>query len=264
MPPSLIAADAAALAAYEATAPVYDAFTAHHRHELWTAMLEELLRPHGLAAPGRLLDIGCGTGKSFLPWEERGWSVVACDLSPAMLEQAAAKAGPRTATVLADARDLGVLGRFELVAMCDDVVNYLAPDELVPAFAGVARNLAPGGLLAFDVNALRPYRTFFAGTAVCDAGDRFAVWRGRTTPAFDPGEVAEATLDAFVEDEDGRWVREQALHRQHHHPLDAVAAGLAEAGLRVCSIHGVDDDCRCAPQVDDLRHTKAVVVARRA
>lgn len=259
-----LAPRAPAFAAYEATAPFYDAFTAHHRHGLWTDMLEALLRPHGLRGRGSLLDVGCGTGKSFVPWEERGWSVVACDVSPAMLELAAAKAGPSTTTVLADARDLGALGSFDLIAMCDDVVNYLAPHEHVPAFAGVARNLAPDGLFAFDVNTLKVFRTFFAETVTCDAGDRFAVWRGGASAAFDPGGAAEATLDGFVAEQDGRWTRLSAVHRQHHHPVGALTSRLAEAGLRVCGAVGVDADCNHEDPVDELRHDKVVVIARRA
>ena len=264
MPTPTLAPDAISLAAYEATAPLYDAFTAHHRHGLWTDMLERLLRPHGLRERGRLLDVGCGTGKSFVPWEERGWSVVACDASPAMLERASRRAGPGTATVLADARDLGALGRFDLVAMCDDVVNYLAPHEHVPAFSGVARNLAPDGLFAFDVNTLKVFRTFFADTIACEAGDRFAVWRGAAPRDLPPGGVAEATLDGFVEEDDGSWSRLHAVHRQYHHPVDLLRTTLAEAGLRVVAVHGVDADCRHDERVDELRHDKVVVVARQA
>ena len=254
---------ALAYEAYEATAAVYDAFTSHHRHDLWTDMQERLLRPHGLPERGRLLDVGCGTGKSFEPWQARGWSVVACDASPAMLAHAAAKAGPRTETLVADARDLPALGAFDLVAMTDDVVNYLAPSEHAAAFAGVRRNLAPDGLFVFDLNTLLSYRTFFAETEVCEAGEGFVVWQGRATTGFAAGGVADAILDAFVPAGDGRWARRRALHRQHHHPIDDVATRLSEAGLRVCSVHGADDDCVTGP-LDELHHGKAVVVAARA
>lgn len=258
-----IAADRPAYETYETTAPVYDVMTAHHRHDLWTEMLERLLGPHGLPARGALLDVGCGTGKSFLPWEARGWSVVACDASPSMLERAAAKAGPATRTLLADARDLPTLGSFDLVAMVDDVVNYVPADDHAAVFAGVRRNLAPGGLFVLDTPTLRTYRTFFGATEVHDADGHFVVWRGATPADFGPGETAEAMLDTFVRDDDGRWLRRGVLHRQHHHPIEALEARLRDAGLRVCAVQGVDDDCRTAP-LDELRHSKAVVVATHA
>ena len=257
------AAPDAAIRAYDEMAPIYDAFTAHHRHDVWTDMVVALLRPHGLADRGRLLDVGCGTGKSFLPWEARGWDVVACDSSPAMVRRAAAKAGPRTETLVADARDLGALGSFELVTMVDDVLNYLAPEEVRAAFEGAARNLASGGLFVFDVNLLRAYRTFFAETHVLGTDECFMVWRGAASPEFAPAEVAEATLDAFVEHEPGCWSRVHALHRQHHHPPAELAERLRAAGFEVCGLHGVDDECRAGDAVDEQRHGKAVVVARR-
>lgn len=256
------APDVDALRAYEQMAPIYDAFTAHHRHELWTEMLVELLAGHGLPRRGRVLDVGCGTGKSFLPWEAREWDVVACDASPAMVRHSRAKAAATTRTLVADARRLPVLGRFDLVALVDDVVNYLAPGELASTFTGAARNLASGGLLAFDVNTLCAYRTFFATTEVCDAEGCFAVWRGAASGTFGPGDVADASVDGFVEGAPGRWRRVQALHRQYHHPVAALVDGLHAAGLTVCAVHGIDDDCDHA-ELDELRHPKALVIARR-
>lgn len=246
--------------AYEATAPVYDAFTRHHRYELWTDMLERLLRPHGLPAAGRVLDVGCGTGKSFGPWEARGWSVTACDASPGMLARAAEKAAPRTRTLVADARDLPRLGAFDLVAMVDDVVNYLGPDEHEPTFAGVRRNLAPDGLFVFDVNTILTYRTFFAATEVVEDDGCLVVWRGGASPRFGEGDVADAVLDAFVARPGGGWERRHALHRQHHHPVAGLVDRLHAAGLRALAVHGADDECATGP-LDELRHTKAVVVA---
>src|SRR3954453_21067187 len=77
---------------YEAMAPVYDDFTAHHDYEGWLTDLLIALERRGLQGR-RLLDVGCGTGKSFMPMLPRGWEVIGCDISPAMLELAREKAG---------------------------------------------------------------------------------------------------------------------------------------------------------------------------
>ena len=100
---------------YDAFAPHYDAFTAHHDYPAWTATLERLARAAGLNGR-RLLDVACGTGKSFLPFLQRGFDVVACDVSPRMLAIAAAKAGERVRLERHDMRRLPVLGSFDPVS----------------------------------------------------------------------------------------------------------------------------------------------------
>jgi ubiquinone/menaquinone biosynthesis C-methylase UbiE len=81
-----------AKATYEAMASIYDLFTAHYDDELWIGELVSALERNGLRGE-RLLDVACGTGKSFLPMLDRGWEVTACDISPAMLARARAKVG---------------------------------------------------------------------------------------------------------------------------------------------------------------------------
>ena len=114
---------------------------------------------HGLSGR-RVLDAGCGTGKSFLPLLERGFEVTACDQSPAMLELAAAKAAGRVTLHLSDLRTLEPIGEFDLITCLDDVANYLTePDDLTAALAALAQNLRPNGLLLFDANTLRAIAT---------------------------------------------------------------------------------------------------------
>ena len=228
-------------------------------------MVERILRPHGLADRGRLLDVGCGTGKSFQPWERRGWSILACDASPAMLRRAAAKAGPRTETLVADARDLDVLGSFDLVTLVDDVVNYLEPGELVATFAGAARNLAPRGLLAFDVNTLISYRTFFAETEVHEDGrvprDLARAGRGRVRARRRRrGDARRLRPRRRTGAGRGRrrstastTIRSSAWRGRWRRPACASLGA-----------YGVDDDCRVEQPVDEERQSKAVLVARRA
>ena len=95
-----------ALEAYEALAPFYDLFTDGYSYDTLLAELERLALDHGLAGR-RLLDVGCGTGKSFLPMLARGYEVAGCDLSPAMVELAREKLPPGLVDLfVADMRDL--------------------------------------------------------------------------------------------------------------------------------------------------------------
>src|SRR3954469_10749823 len=116
--------------AFHAFAPHYDAFTADHDYERWTADLVALARRHGLRGT-RSLDVACGTGKSSIALARAGFAVVACDNSAAMLDVARRKAGSGISWRLCDARELPRLGRFDLITILGDVVNYLlGPDEL--------------------------------------------------------------------------------------------------------------------------------------
>ncbi len=261
-------ADAAAgqhaRAAYDAFAPHYDAFTAHHDYETWTTTLERMARAHGLSGT-RLLDVACGTGKSFLPFLGRGYEVTACDISPAMAERAAAKAGDRARVEVHNMCALPRLGAFDLVCCLDDAVNYvLGAPELEATFAGLARNLAPGGVVVFDANSLAAYRTFFATMTVVADDGRVLVWDGHAPADFAPGALAQATLEALCRRDDGTWRRERSGHLQRHHPRETVEEALRRAGLRPAAVYGMRLDGSTTDAFDELDNSKAVYVARAA
>src|SRR5438309_8411371 len=136
-----------ALAAYEALAPYYDAYTHDYPHERWVRDLERLAIWHGLRGR-RLLDVACGTGKSTLPLALRGYRTSACDLSPAMVAIAHRRLrGAGVRPLVADMRALPWVGGFDLVTCLDDAVNYLLGErDLRTALASMARALDAGGL----------------------------------------------------------------------------------------------------------------------
>jgi ubiquinone/menaquinone biosynthesis C-methylase UbiE len=80
----------------------------------WTVLLREALP----GPPARVLDLGCGTGSLSVLLAELGHPVHGVDLSPRMLERAAAKArrhGVEVALVEGDAGDPPVDGPFDVV-----------------------------------------------------------------------------------------------------------------------------------------------------
>lgn len=248
--------------AYEALAPLYDDFTAHHDYELWLGNLLPKLRRHGLSGR-RLLDVGCGTGKSFLPMLERGWEVTACDISPAMLELARAKAGDAARLSVADMRELPVFGEFDLVWALDDAVNYLlSGEELERALSGMRANLAPDGLLMFDVNCLQSYRSFFAEEQRVRRHGRTLLWRGQGSADALPGSTSEARFE--VEAGANAAEFETHVHRQRHFPEAEVLERLEAAGLKCLDVYGHGFDAVPKQPVDELVHSKAVYMARRA
>jgi SAM-dependent methyltransferase len=212
----------------------------------------------------RLLDVGCGTGKSFLPMLERGWEVSACDISPSMVELARAKVGDAVTLAVADMRELPVFGEFDLVWALDDAVNYLLSGrELKDALGGMRANMSPSGLLMFDVNTLHSYRTFFAETEQVEQGGRRLIWRGQGTPDAAPGSISEARFEVEAANGlDGDI--ETHFHRQRHFPEAEVLALLAAAGLECLDVFGHGFDAVLEQPADELAHTKIVYMARPA
>jgi ubiquinone/menaquinone biosynthesis C-methylase UbiE len=248
--------------AYERLAPAYDILTADYHHDRWLAVLEALAREHGLSGHS-LLDVACGTGKSFLPLLARGYRVVACDISPAMLARAAEKA-PQARLVQADMRTLGRLGAFDLVTCLDDALNYLVDHaELEAALAGIRRNLQPEGIAIWDLNTLAMYRSEFATDRMTDRDGHFLAWRGETAAEMPAGGPAQATVEVFTPAGDGLWHRRSSVHRQRHWPRADVRTIARRAGLELLAVHGQHPGAVLDPTLDELVHSKAVYLACR-
>jgi SAM-dependent methyltransferase len=246
-----------ARASYEALAPAYDEFTASYEHEMWLGRIVAGLEGLGLNGD-RLLDVGCGTGESFLPMLSRGWQVTGCDISPAMLEQAWAKAGDAVPLHVADMRELPRFGEFDVVWALGAPTSYLATlDELAQALAGMRENLAGDGMLAFDLDTLCGLRRFFSETKVVEGNSRRLVWRGRSSPDSPAG----VAFEARIEDEGGGIAPH--VHRLRHFPEGDVLGALSAADLECRAVFGHGDDVVLEQPLDEDRHTRAVYVATR-
>jgi SAM-dependent methyltransferase len=148
----------------------------HHAHQYegdrfggpvggWLLGLEietylQMVRPR----PGeRILDVGTGTGKLLAPMASAGAQVVAVDASPAMLQQAAAKAGSaapagRVGLAVMDGHRLGFADRsFDAVLSSRVLMHVVDPDRFVAELCRVSRDRV---VLDFpplsSSNALRP------------------------------------------------------------------------------------------------------------
>lgn len=249
-------AGSSARSAYEAFAPAYDAFTSRNDYELWLAKLLPILERFGVRGPGRLLDVGCGTGNSFLPMVSRGWTVTGCDISPAMLAIARAKtSGVRLCA--ADMRELPLLGAFDLVWAIDDAINYLLEvADVEKALERMAANLAEDGLIVFDVNSLGTYRRAFATREVSERGGCRVLWEGRSRRDVAAGSICEARLEG-----DGIAPH---VHRQRHYGVGEIERAIEAAGLRCVDRFGFDDSVNLSRPPDEIRDSKIAFVASRA
>ena len=108
--------------------------------------------------------------------------------SPEMVAEARRKADDRADVRVADMRRLGVLGGFDLITCLNDGLNHLLRLDEVRSLRGPP-NLAPGGLLVFDVTTLATYRE----VARCRGRgrERLVRWRGAPAEVAGPGAEAE-------------------------------------------------------------------------
>lgn len=248
-----------ARAAYDALAPFYDGFTRDYEYDRWLEALELWAKAHGLR--GRdVLDVGCGTGKSFLPLLRRGYRITACDISAEMVERARKKANGSADVAVADMRSLPWVGRFDLITCLDDAINYLlTPEELEAALTSMWAALRPGGVLIFDANSLASYRDAFAATfeRACD-GTRFC-WLGEASPDVEAGSVCAATLEVI--EPEGRI---RTRHVQRHWPASTLRTIASNVGFETVVLRGQVTGGRLVGYPDEALHTKVVCLGVRS
>lgn len=250
--------------AFDAMAPLYDDFTAHYEYEFWTGQLLAVLDKEGLQGR-RLLDVGCGTGKSFLPMLSRGWQVVGCDVSTAMLDLARQKIGDGVLLEIADMRELPCFGEFDLVWALDDAINYLLSiEELEAALRGMRSNLAPSSLLLFDVNELLVYGFYAEGVEV-ERDGRCFIFQGNGMGEVEPGSICEFSCFEKRPGSEGQTDRlHVSIHRQRHFTEAEILTAIDRAGLTCLSVYGHGTDGIPRQPLDGSAHTKAIYIARAA
>jgi SAM-dependent methyltransferase len=132
-------------------APLYDAFPFADDLQIYL----ELAAAQG----GRVLELGCGTGRVALPLLQAGHRVTGVDVSPAMLAILQRKlqvAGPevmsRSTLVQADMRDFQLDEQFDLAIVPVKSFAYLLERaDQQRALSAAMAHLRPGGLLAIDL-----------------------------------------------------------------------------------------------------------------
>lgn len=104
---------------------------------------------------GRVLELGCGTGRKLIPIASDGHPSVGLELSSDMLAEAMRKAdesGVEVEWVQGDMRTFDLGRTFDLVFIAGNSLLHLhKTDDLLACFRAVRAHLAPGGRLIFDV-----------------------------------------------------------------------------------------------------------------
>jgi SAM-dependent methyltransferase len=103
---------------------------------------------------GRLLDLGTGLGTAAMAAADRGFAVVATDVSPRALELARERAGEGRAIlwVLDDVLETRLRGSFDVV-LDRGLFHVLPPDRQASYVAAVSALVRAGGHLVLKVHA---------------------------------------------------------------------------------------------------------------
>ena len=120
-----------------------------------------------LAAPARVLDAGCGTGRVATQLTALGYHCVGVDADAAMIEVAEQR-DPSTTWVRQDLSTLQLRSQaFEMAVLAGNVIPLLAPGTLLSTVERIAAHLQPGGLLVagfgLDAAHLQPGGLLVAG-----------------------------------------------------------------------------------------------------
>ncbi len=118
-----------------------------------TGVVDPHLQAHvdgGLLSPGRLLEIGCGTGTNAVWLAERGFDVAAVDLAPLAVERAQHRAASAGVTIRAATVDflheLPPTGPYDVAFDRGCFHCFDHPTDRARFAARLADQLVPGGL----------------------------------------------------------------------------------------------------------------------
>jgi len=215
-------------------------------------------------AGGSILEVGCGTGRILIPIARDGHTVIGLDASPGMLERCRAKLQGEPETVRrrvtlhqGDASGFDLGRPFDLVIAPFRVVQHLTTiDDQLRFLDSVARHLAPGGRLAFDVfNPDLAALVSADGTEREDTPDtplpdgRSFRRAGRVSRVRWIDQVSEIELIYYIAGEPGGGTQRRVQSFEMRWFLNAELVHLlARGGFRVRSIYG---DFDRSPLTDD-------------
>jgi SAM-dependent methyltransferase len=213
-------------------AAIYDSLMSVVPYRHWVGYVERIWERFG-RRPVRVLDLACGTGSATVELQRRGYEVAGVDYSAAMLQIARSKA-PEIPFDEQDVRELSLPGSFDAVVCLFDSLNYLLEWEgLAAAFAGVARVLSPGGLLVFDLNAIRALEEGMFNQAGHGRDASVAyVWQSHYFPET---RLCRIDMQFLVHEATGsRQFTE--THWQRGYTIEEVAQALDAGGLRSVAV----------------------------
>lgn len=177
-----------------------------------------------------VLDLCCGTGTLTWMMAQRGYEMIACDLSSDMLMQASAKSYDAAVPPLwlcQSASRLDLYGTVDAAYCSLDGMDYIPPEELDEVFRRLHLFIRPDGLFIFDIRTPEWFRSIDGEIFVDESDDMLCLWRAD----FDEdNELMCYGMDIFSK-QGKLWRRESEEHIEYAHKPEGLKALLSAAGF---------------------------------
>lgn len=238
---------------YEQFAYLYDELMKDVPYDKWANIIEQKAAKYNVTGK-KLLDLACGTGELSVRLANSGFDVTGVDLSDDMLSVARRKSDAHGLSIQyfqQNMAELEGLGRFDIIGIFCDSLNYLqSEEEVTGTFQGVFNHLADDGLFIADVHSVyKMLHIFMNGTFVLNEDEISYIWE-----SFE-GEhrySVEHELTFFALDEaTGKYDRYDELHFQRTFPVEQYQGWLAAAGFEV--LETIADFTDAPPQTESER-----------
>lgn len=214
---------------YGKFAKTYQKLMDHSLYEKWVKYVEK-----NVPQQSRLLELACGSGEVANLLYQKGYSVIASDISSEMLTLAFEN-NSKIQWLQLDMTDFELEIPFDSVICFADSICYLKDEQAVQqVFKNVYQTLSDTGIFLFDVHSIYQMTTVFKDYSYHYVDDdTIFVWesfQGRY-----PNSV-EHELTCVEKQPNGMYERYEELHEQRTYTLEQYRAWLQEAGFKMIEV----------------------------
>ena len=218
---------------YNSLAYFYDLFTDDIDYQKTADKLHDLFLKEK-HKPEIILDLGCGTGSLSFLLQQKGYDMIAVDISEDMLLIAREKAESLNIENILflqqDAAKLDLYGTIDACVCNLDVINHITSREkLLEVFNKVHLFLRPSGLFVFDINTVLKFSTVFLNNSyITEKEGTFCAFN---TQYSKKSGVCRIDYTFFKEDEKGLYERYEDTQRERAYEIDEIKDMLKLSGF---------------------------------